>query len=293
MSNNRSKIIVKVMGGMGNQMFQYAIGYSISKKTGKNVVYDTSFYHQKHITTTVRPYALNHFRCQPVIQKQNRIKYIYLFLLDGVTRIFPRISRTYIIHDSHAEKLETITSEKHDVYLNGYWQNEKYFKEVESEIQNQFIVTDDIDNTNQYWLDSIKKTNSVCLHVRRGDYVSNPKANKHHGTCSLEYYKMAVGYMNSNLSEPVYYVFSDDMEWVKENLSIDGHVCYMDHNDSSKNYDDLRLMYSCKHFIIANSSFSWWGAWLSQNPDKIVIAPKRWNNNAVQPYIVPERWIRL
>ena len=289
---SKNKIIVKIKGGMGNQMFQYALGFALSKKTGKNVVYDTTFYHQKHIINTAWPYALNHFKCQPQIQEQNVIKRIYLFLMDMITRVFPRISRTYI-RDSFAEKLETITSEKHDVYLDGYWQNEKYFNEVESEIQNQFIVTDNIDDTNQYWLDSIKKTNSVCLHVRRGDYVSNSLANKHHGTCSLEYYNTAVEYMNSHLSNPVYYVFSDDMKWVKENIPIDGQVCYMDHNDSSKNYDDLRLMYSCKHFIIANSSFSWWGAWLSQNPDKIVIAPKRWNNDAVQPDIVPERWMRL
>lgn len=290
--DTKNKIIVKIKGGMGNQMFQYALGFALSKKTGKNVVYDTTFYYQKHIINTAWPYALNHFKCQPIIQEQGRIKKIYLFLMDGVTRIFPKISRTYL-RDSPADILETITTEKHDIYLDGYWQNEGYFKEVESEIQNQFIVTDDIDDTNQYWLDSIKKTNSVCLHVRRGDYVSNSLANKHHGTCSLEYYKMAVSYMNSHLFEPVYYVFSDDMEWVKENLPIDGHVYYMDHNDSSKNYDDLRLMYSCKHFIIANSSFSWWGAWLSQSVNKIVIAPKHWNNDAVQPDIVPERWIRL
>lgn len=289
----RNKIVVKIKGGLGNQMFQYAIGYSLSKKTEKNIIYDTSYYSQRHIINTEgRPYALNHFKCQPTIQNQRGIKQFYLFLMDGITRIFPRISRTYI-RDSAADNIELVINKKRDAYLDGYWQNEKYFKEVESEIQNQFTVIDGIDDTNQYWLNTIKKTNSVCLHVRRGDYVSNPLANKHYGTCSLEYYKMAISYMNSHLSEPVYYVFSDDMEWVKENLPIDGHVCYMDHNDNSKNYDDLRLMYSCKHFIIANSSFSWWGAWLSQNANKIVIAPKRWNNDAVQPDIVPERWIRL
>lgn len=290
--DSRNKIIVKIKGGMGNQMFQYAIGLSLYKKTGRNVVYDTSFYHQKHLIETGWPYALSHFRCNPVILEQKGIKHIYLHLLGKITRIFPNICSTYI-RDSTIDKLESIINKKRDIYLDGYWQNEKYFKKYEPEIKNKFIVTDNIDETNQYWINTINNTNSVCLHVRRGDYVSNPLANKFHGTCSLEYYNSAVNYMNSHLSNPVYYVFSDDMKWVKENIPIDGQVCYMDHNDSSKNYDDLRLMYSCKHFIIANSSFSWWGAWLSQNPDKIVIAPKRWNNDAVQPDIVPERWMRL
>ena len=148
---------------------------------------------------------------------------------------------------------------------------------------------------NQHWSEIIANTNSICLHVRRGDYITTDYA--YLGTLigenGITYYKDAINHINSQIENPVYFIFSDDMQWVKEHINIpDKTVYYMDHNDITENYEDLRLMTECKHFIIANSTFSWWAAYLGKFADKIVIAPKKWlMNNDTD--IILDSWIKL
>ena len=148
---------------------------------------------------------------------------------------------------------------------------------------------------NKELLSLIRTVNSVSLHIRRGDYVSNPDTNSALGTCSLEYYRHCIEHIASNVENPHFFLFSDDINWVRDNLKIKYPTTVVDGNSADTNYADLHLMSNCKHNIIANSSFSWWGAWLNNNPDKIIIAPKIWfaNSPLTPKEIIPENWLKL
>jgi hypothetical protein len=138
----------------------------------------------------------------------------------------------------------------------------------------------------------ISAANAVSLHIRRGDYVSNAKFNAAHGTCDLDYYARAAAFVAERVGDPVIYAFSDDPAWVAENLKLPFEMRFVDHNDGSTAHEDLRLMATCKHHIIANSSFSWWGAWLNPLKDKVVAAPTQWFADPAKsnPDILPQSW---
>ena len=143
-------------------------------------------------------------------------------------------------------------------------------------------------------LDRIHSCNAVSVHVRRGDYVSVAETRERHGTCSLDYYQAGFEHIAARIADPVIFVFSDDPAWVQANLKFPSPTIYVTHNVGKQNYEDLRLMSACRHFIIANSTFSWWGAWLGEGAGKIVIAPKRWGNKPDEmDDPVPEVWVRL
>ena len=142
----------------------------------------------------------------------------------------------------------------------------------------------------------IQKSKSVSLHIRRGDYISNKTYYANHGICNLSYYNKAVDYLRKKLGNDIkIFAFSDDPNWVYENLKLPVEIIFINNNSSEKSYEDLRLMVNCDHNIIANSSFSWWGAWLNQNPDKIVISPQKWfgNNRMKNPDITPSTWLKF
>jgi hypothetical protein len=137
---------------------------------------------------------------------------------------------------------------------------------------------------------------SISVHIRRGDYVTDPTINKVHGTCSVPYYKIAINRFKTLFENPRFFIFSDDLKWVEDNLCIENFSTFISHNGYIKDYEDLRLMSLCKHHIIANSSFSWWGAWLCENSNKIVLAPKKWFNNELNEFtydLIPTSWIRI
>lgn len=181
-----------------------------------------------------------------------------------------------------------------DCYLSGYWQSEKYFRAMASVIRTDFTFKSSLVNLNAELADQIAKVNAVSLHVRRGDYVKNKKTNATHGLCSLDYYRGAIRYVSGRVKQPCFFIFSDDISWVKDNLKMDFPCHYVDHNQGVESYNDMRLMSLCKHHIIANSSFSWWGAWLNSNPDKIVVAPRKWfvNLHDVND-LFPQGWLTL
>jgi hypothetical protein len=182
-----------------------------------------------------------------------------------------------------------------NVYLDGYWQSEKYFREIKDVIRSEFQVKYPQDTKSQEIGKVISSTQSVSVHVRRGNYASNPRVNSHHGTCAVEYYQECAKTIEGKLSSPHYFVFSDDIAWAKVNLDFHYPTTFVDHNDPSHDYEDLRLMSMCRHHIIANSTFSWWAAWLNANPDKIVLAPRQWlNDPAIDTRdLLPSNWIRV
>ena len=179
-----------------------------------------------------------------------------------------------------------------NIYLSGYWQGEKYLENTNYNINNYFKFN--CANKLTKISEKIKNTNSVSIHFRRGDYVNNIKTNTFHGLCGFNYYNNGIKFISKNISNPIYFVFSDDINWVKQNFKLNYPTIYIEDN---KDYEDMYLMSLCRHNIIANSTFSWWGAWLNKNPDKIVIAPQKWFADKVKNKntnkIIPKEWIRI
>lgn len=180
------------------------------------------------------------------------------------------------------------------VYLEGYWQSERYFAEHTEDIRREFTMKQPCLGRNRELADAIASVNAVSLHVRRGDYVTDAKTNAAHGVCAVDYYCKAADMIARAVENPVFFLFSDEPEWVAANLDLRYPVVHIGHNGDAP-HEDLRLMSQCRHHIIANSSFSWWGAWLSANPDKIVIAPKRWFNDPAinTDDLTPAGWQRI
>jgi hypothetical protein len=255
-------IIIKLQGGLGNQLFQWAFGKSLSIDLNTELYLDLSFLYQDIPGITKRYLELNKF---PLIQeKPIDIEYN---------------QPLYIINDN--TPIENINKNS-NYYLNGYFQKEKYFKHNKQIILN-YLNLDSIKNNKFY--EPIINCNSVSLHVRRTDYLLHQN---YHPVQDIQYYNNALNHMDNY---DKIFVFSDDIEWCKNNLKYDNMVFVTGHS----NIEDLILMSYCKHNIIANSSFSWWSAWINQSNNKTVVAPKRWfgvqDNNSIG--MIPDTWIQI
>ena len=179
-------------------------------------------------------------------------------------------------------------------YLMGYWQSEKYFNDFEENIRSDFSFKAALDGENLETSVRMRGCNSVSLHVRRGDYVTHAPTAKILNACSIDYYYKAISRIGEKVPAPHFFVFSDDQQWVRNNLKVPFPAEYIDRNHGMQSYIDMQLMSLCKHQIIANSSFSWWGAWLNVNPEKIVIAPRDWFCNGLDDSdLIPHKWTRL
>jgi len=295
-------IIVKLMGGLGNQMFQYAIGRKLALKYNSILKLDCSFLEEKPNNPwyTLRNYELDVFSFEAEFATSDDIKKVYnqkpLFLDYLTSKIIGKPIPYYrhsIIKEQGFEYDKNIFRSHKNIMLDGYWQSEKYFKDIAQIICQDFIIKDIPDEYNKNILQIIQSTNSISIHFRRGDYVNHETTNKFHGICSIRYYKTAVEYIKQYVESPVFFVFSDDIDWVKSNFEIDYPIYFIDKNQT-KSYEDLRLMSACKHNIIANSSFSWWAAWLNNYIKKIVISPQNWFNESSLNIrdLIPEMWIK-
>jgi len=298
-------IITRLTGGLGNQMFQYAVARSLSIIKQTDFKMDVSGFGLFKPTAPPRRYELGHFNIiENFAQKREIHKFtkrplFYRF----VRRIFPFSNNIYpyntfryytekkwFIYDPHIFELQG------NIYLDGYWQSEKYFKNIKDVIKEEFTVKTEPDEENKILLNKIRNCNAVAVHIRRGDYVENPC---YFGLSDSDYYKKGVDLIGKRVADPHFFVFSDDIKWTKENLKIGFPTTCVTYNGENKGYEDLRLMSNCKHFIIANSSFSWWGAWLSESKNKIVIAPKKWYKEKDKKEwidtkdLIPEGWIRI
>jgi len=267
-------VIVRLIGGLGNQLFQYAMARRISIINNEPIKLDIFPFQQYKL----RNYSLMHFN---IVESFATIEEIQAIFAAG-----------RVIRESYFHFDPQILKAPGNIYLDGYWQTEKYFKDIQATIREEFLIktpSEQIDLAAAY---KIMGCNSISLHIRRADYVTNPDANKVHGCCSMEYYRRAIIKMASVVNDPHFFIFSDDIKWSQANVTIDYPTTFVSQNGPDKNYEDLRLMSLCKHHIIANSSFSWWGAWLSTNKNKIVIAPNRWFQvtDIDTKDIIPENW---
>jgi hypothetical protein len=291
-------IIVKLIGGLGNQMFQYAVGRSLAQKYNTELKLDIRDF--KHYT--LRNYSLNYFNIVDNFATPVDLSLVLLHSEKPVAKAFkyiirntPLVQPIEHIKEKGYNFQENILNLRDNVYLDGYWQSEKYFLDIEEIIKKEFSTVNPLTKASQDIADQIKDCESVSIHVRRGDYVSDPTTNSIHGVCGLEYYCKAIDLIREKVDTPHFFIISDDPEWACCNIKPDAPTTYVRRNDSSKDYEDMCLMSMCKYHIIANSSFSWWGAWLSGNPDKIVIAPRRWFNQKECNINdrLPESWIKL
>jgi len=284
-------IISRLTGGLGNQMFQYAIAKSLAKKNNDTFKLDISFYPKQ----TLRKYELNLFNIKENIASDhecNQLRGKEDFLFKVFKKLgFEKRPNSYYKEKEIAIFDDNIFHLKGDIYLDGYWQNENYFKDIRNDILKNFTLKQDISKEAKNYLEQIKNSNSVSLHIRRGDYVQNIDTNKTHGICDINYYKKAIKYIRDNVSNPIFYIFSDDIKWCKENFNFLEKKIFIDKTKSA--LEDLELMKNCKYNIIANSTFSWWGAWLNENKEKIVIAPKTWWSVRPNKTIVSKNWIIL
>lgn len=273
-------IILKLQGGLGNQMFQYALAKRIQFETERPIILDISdFKYDKQRNFSLGNFELNdnvrvddsgkyNFfydqRINPFIKLGNKLAPNLMFKAFGRLNIF---MWEYIGYKDIRPNIK-----KQCIMLHGLWQSADYFSTVPDLIRTEFSVKIPLKNKNALLYNDIITTNSVCVHIRRGDFLAstNKLCN-----CKNEYYFNAISLMNSNLVNPKYFVFSDDITETKKCFDFgSNNVVFVD--QKNPDFEELRLMYSCKHFIIANSTFSWWASFLSQNQEKIIVAPKRW-----------------
>ena len=282
-------VTVKLIGGLGNQMFQYALGRHLALQNNTVLRLDLSALldHGPTIQHTFRNFELPAFAINCILKDKNRHSIIQ--------RIYDRLIRLKNITETGHSFNAAVLQARGNLYLSGYWQSEKYFEAISSVIRQDFTFKQPPDAANRQLLEQIKACNAVAVHFRRGDYISNPLTNQFHGVCGPAYYRQAIAMMEEKVEGPHYFVFSDEVQWVKENFKFTGGHTFVDINHAGKSFEDMRLMSFCKHHIIANSSFSWWGAWLGAHPDKTVIAPLNWFNDTVIDTIdmIPEKWIRI
>ena len=293
-------IVVNFSGGLGNQMFQYAL-YKKFKTLGNDVKADISFY------TMVESH--NGFEIDKVfglnLIKADQGEILSLKDTSNFLRKYRRRLYPLFWKKTHKEQLSFDFDKKvlnfDEAYLNGYWQSEKYFLDIKEEIKKDFTFKD-LDIPSQNVLESIKNCNAISIHIRRGDYVSDAATKDFLGNiCNVDYYNRALEYIytNKEITNPEFFIFSDDIQWAKDNLKIKNKAHFININQGNRSWQDMCLMSNCKHNIIANSSFSWWAAYLNSNDKKIIICPNRWVNNDRRfrrlnsPDIIPNTWKKI
>lgn len=300
--------IIKVNGGLGNQMFQFSFFLYLKQKNLK-VKLDIKEYNKENAH---RGFELNEVFnilkeedtasvfesnfCED-LQPFFKIRKSFGKILFNNPNHF--LKNTHWVEPKYSHFYKEIHKTEHN-YLEGYWQNENYL------IPNQKLVNDSfqwiiIDPQNKIIADKMALENSVSIHIRRLDTPSNFKQLLYTlrlrlfwRVASKKYYIKALKYISNKIENPQFYVFSDDIAWVKKNLPLSSNFTLIDWNDLKKSNQDMFLMTQCKHNIISMSSFSWWGAWLNNNPDKIIICPKKWVLRfSSKDEIIPKSWSRI
>jgi hypothetical protein len=298
-------IIICLQGGLGNQMFQYAAGRRLAHIRNSDFKLDiTRLTHPSSIDPNVDPrsFHLGYFNIRTDFASQEEISQL---TGDKLNKISKKIYKTWqnfapsrwhrYISQHGPDTEDGIFQVASNVYLDGYWQSEKFFVDISDIIRNEYTLREELDPQNLEIADLIRSVDSIGVHFRRGDYISKPKTREFHGTCELSYYDQCIEFIAKKVSNPYLFIFSDDPDWVGKNFKCRFPFKVLNHNGSEKDYIDMQLMSFCKHFIIANSTFSWWGAWLGRHPQKIIIAPKDWfkTKQFDGSDVVPERWIRI
>jgi len=301
LSVSKNFVLIKLFGGLGNQMFQYATAKVIAEKEKSQILIDTSFYNDQDANLKKFP---RHFTLG-IFDNSIRIateKEIYLFyILTNLEKLKKKLGFNYpkVFVESTFAFDPQVLKLKAPVYLKGYFQSHNYFSAKEKLIRNIYkFPLNGLDEKNEKIKRKIVSEYSVSVHIRRGDYVKDKKTKKFHGNCSMAYYNKAIEFFSSRISDFNLVFFSDDIQWVQQEFkALPNKKIYVSGNTDEDSWKDMFLMSLCNHNIIANSSFSWWGAWLNENSDKKIIAPKNWFLDVEQEKnsgdLLPKDWIRI
>lgn len=271
-------VVVKLIGGLGNQMFQYATGLALAKKHNTELFLDTEALRSPAGTHSPRIFELDHFAIKASIAGATQLNTFDLKSSGWLNRIkllFPNLFSKLIFNENKPNFQKVFLKLPPDTYLNGYWQDARYFDHIRKDLMADFELKEE-NNSYLQLKKQILENTSVSIHVRRGDYVSFPAAAEFHGNLSLDYYKKAMQAIESTLKHCRYFMFSDDPSWCEEHFGFLKDLTIVSKNAGLTAQEELKLMSHCTHHIMANSSFSWWAAWLNQHDTKIVIAPAKW-----------------
>ena len=279
--------IIKLKGGLGNQLFQYAFGRLIAISRNEELFLDKDILGQKG--DTYRSYGLDCFKIKAGIANFSDIlKYKYpLGIISKAWRFF-KAKFLRIFHIGYETRMLQTKSQ----YLDGFFQSYKYLELIKEELLAEIVLKDGFSINTQRYLAMMSEGQSVALHVRRGDYVNNKETSKAHFVCDLNYYNQAIALMESKLGNNLkFYVFSDDIDWCKESFKGEKFVFVSNLGDCQ----ELMLMSKANHNIISNSSFSFWSAWLNVNENKVVISPSIWNKRYIKAYcqLLPNNWVKI
>jgi Glycosyl transferase family 11 len=293
-------ILIQIWGGLGNQMFQFSAAYSLALKNktqigicldrGQNVSSGDNFTKREFELTTLFNLPITHFVEPKLINFYAGENLSWFEKVKHKLKRIDSFQETSTIFDPQLFELGS------NSLIDGYFQSEKYFSTISDQLRKAFSFNVHLLNEKSKLLKEKISVNTVGIHVRRGDYVSKPDINNTHGTCSVNYYREALDLLDENKIDQII-IFSDDPEWVHANLKFRYPTTIVDWNIGGEAWQDMFLLSLCHHFIIANSSFSWWAAWLSSYSDKVVVAPAQWFKDKEKNYftqdLLPESWIRI
>ena len=295
-------VFSKQLSGLGNQLFQYAAGlYFAEKYKGKLFVIQEPVEGTLSHGNYNRPFLLSRFQITSPIRPKNRLDHLMLSLGPRGLKIsapLKALGRIAVRHETREERYHFIEDLEFSpgtrtLYLSGYWQTYKYAESVALKLRQEFRLQEPPQGNNQRLLEQIDAAPvSVSLHVRRGDYTLAAEGNI---ALPLDYYHRAIDLIRQRFENPLFFIFSDDIEFARANLPAGMRQVFVEGNDDFSSQEDLRLMSACQHHIIANSSFSWWGAWLNPGSEKIVVAPRHWllSPESAFPDLLPPTWHAL
>lgn len=290
--------VVKLQGGLGNQMFQYAFGQAVAAKHNARLLFDLDFFDLPSGDHTPRAFGLDAYglRCERASaarialakQRGNRAR----TFLHGV---HPRLAPDRSYKERSFSFDQAALVQEGDVYFEGYWQSERYFNGVTDPLRKDFTLNITMPKDRSEVAELIDRGQAISVHVRRGDYVTNPYANAHFVTCGAEYYSTAIAKLLARAPAASVFVFCDDIQWARDHIRAEASTHFIAAVGSIHPAIDLHLMSRCHHHVIANSSYSWWGAWLNAKPGKRVIAPARWFNDGAMDTrdLIPVGWEQL
>lgn len=289
-------IVVRMTGGLGNQLFQYATGRYLAWKNQTELVLEDSFYFDVPPGSTPRAFELEQYDLparRSTAQERHAYRTYTGRIWKRLRRSLPLPGALRYVHEPLHGQFPAVRDAGDEVFLDGYWQSERYFEGIGEVLRQELQPALAWSAQDSEMAARMAAVESVSVHVRRGDYVTNPVANAMHGVCGVPYYQAAADHMMKLLGQPVFFIFSDDPEWARSNLNLPAECVYVTHNTSA--VQDLRLMSSCRHHIIANSTFSWWGAWLNSSATKIVVRPREWSAGMPElgDWTCPAQWTAM
>ena len=280
-------IIIRMFGGLGNQLFQYAFCQYL-RQHNTDVYMDISEFKYRNYHYGYEVSKL--FKDETLIADEKMLRNIRI----KQTRFIRLLEKLFSCRISKVTELDFPSEIGHidcnnftgNIYLNGYWQDIRYIEPVASTLRESFCGYGALDNGNREMIKRISNVNSVSIHVRRGDYLNNKSFS---GICDHSYYRKAISYIKTKVDHPVFFIFSDDIPWCREHFKMENNI-FCDVNSDKNSYKDLLLMSCCKHNILCNSTFSWWGAWLNINQDKLICIPRHWSNQASENHLIYPDW---